>query len=189
MSAFSETRSGGAPLSVGGVWLALLRAPAQHLLWRWNWKAALLSACTRGSLFFVATLKAGFDAAVSALLIEAAFYATVAGFYGALLEAFRKAQPVWAATLTMMALLPLLNHTLEFTLHALSGTQRLGVAVTVSALFSLGSACFNLFAMRRGVLIVGAERQSLLADLRRLPGVVCEFLACAPLALWRAWLK
>jgi len=189
MSPSNETTPSAAPPSVAGVWLALLRAPAQHLLRRWNWKAALLSACTRGLLFFTATRKAGFDAALSAMLIEAAFYAVVAGFYGALLEAFRKAQPVRAATLTMMVLLPSLNHTLEFTLHSLSGTARLATAVTASVFFSLGSACFNLFAMRRGVLIVGAERQTIWADLRRMPGVVWEFLAYTPLALWRAWLK
>jgi hypothetical protein len=177
------------PPTVGAVLWRLLRHPVQQLLRRWNWKAALLSACLRGTLFFAATLKAGPRAALSALLIEAAFYAVVSGFYGALLEALRQAQPVWAATLTVMLLLPTFNHTLEFTLHWLGGTPQLKTALLASILVSLCSACFNLFVMRRGVLLVGADRRSLLSDLRLLPNLVAEFLLVLPLALWRGWVK
>ena len=184
-----ETSPPAAAPTVGAVLRHLLRHPIRQLLRRWNWKAALLSACLRGTLFFVATLKAGPRAALSALLLEAAFYATVAGFYGALLEAFRLARPVWAATLTVMLLLPTLNHTLEFALHWLNGTPQLKTALLASILVSLCSACFNLFAMRRGVLLVGAERRSLLSDLRLLPNVVAEFLLVLPLALWRGLVK
>lgn len=182
MSHFTET-------SVAAVTLALLRQPRQAWLRRWNWKTALLSACVRGTLFFGATWQAGLRAALGAFLLEAAFYASVAGFYGALLEAFRQARPVWIATLTMMVVLPTLNHTFEFLLHWLSGTARLQTALTASILFSLASACFNLFAMRRGVLLVGSERRSLLSDLRMLPRVAAEFLLVLPLALWRGLLK
>src|SRR5262245_37215562 len=73
MQPSNETMAPSLP-SVPGVLAALWRAPARHLLWRWNWKAALLSACVRGMLFFLTTLKAGFMAAIDALLIEAAFY-------------------------------------------------------------------------------------------------------------------
>lgn len=185
----SETGQTAAAPTVGAVLRHLLRHPIHQLLRRWNWKAALLSACLRGTLFFVATLKAGPRAALSALLLEAAFYACVAGFYGALLEAFRLARPVWAATLTVMVLLPTLNHTLEFALHWFSGTPQLKTALLASVLVSLCSACFNLFAMRRGVLLVGADRRSLLSDLRLLPNVVAEFLLVLPLALWRGLVK
>jgi len=45
------------------------------------------------------------------------------------------------------------------------------------------SAVFNLFAMRRGVLIVGDEKASLFDDLRRMPRVVFDFLMAVPRAV------
>lgn len=163
----------------------LLLNPKRRLLRHWNWKAALLSASLRGMIFFCANLSAGLGAALSAMGIEAAFYATVAGFHGALIQTFRRAEPAWAATLTVMALAPTFNHTLEFALHYASGTKELGTSIAASVSLSMLSALFNLFAMRRGVLIVGDERQSLFDDLRRMPRVVFDFVTAIPRALWR----
>ena len=164
---------------------ALCRQPFRLIFLRWHWKAALLSALVRGSLFFIATLSAGVAAAFAAMRLEALIYAVLAGFYGALIQSFRRVQPAWAATLTVMCLLPLLNHSIEFAIHALNGTPRLGKGMIVSIGFSFFSACFNLFAMRRGIFIVGDERRSILADLRQLPRVVWQFVMAAPLALRR----
>lgn len=175
--------------TVSAVLRALLRQPRKLLIQRWNWKTALLSASVRGSLFFFANLGAGWRAALLAFGLEAACYAVLAGFYGALLQSFRRAQPAWAATLTVMGILPALNHTVELTVHWLNGTPQLGRSVMVSILFSLLSACFNLFAMRRGVLIVGHERRTLLEDLRLMPRVAAQFVAAAPLAVWRMMMK
>jgi hypothetical protein len=165
--------------AVGDVLCELARRPASMLLRRWNWKAALLSACIRGSIFFLANLRAGLGAAAAAMLVEAAFYSTIAGFYGALIQAFRRVQPAWQATLALMALLPALNHTLEFMLHMAAGTETIATAVAASVVLSMFSAAFNLYAMRRGALIVGAERRSLFDDLRRLPRIFLDFV------LWR----
>jgi hypothetical protein len=46
--------------------------------------------------------------------------------------------------------------------------------------FSVLSGLFNLFAMRRGVLIVGPGRRSITEDLRRIPGVIAAFLMAVP---------
>lgn len=175
--------------SVTDVARTLWRQPWRAWLGSWNWKAALLSACVRGGLFLLATWKAGPRAAFGAFVLEAGFYASVAGFYGTVLEAFCQARPVWAATLTLMAVLPALNHTLEFTLHWLRGTAHLPTALAASVAFSLLSACFNLFAMRRGILLVGQQRRSLLDDLQMLPRVIMEFLLVLPLTVWRHWLR
>ncbi len=163
----------------------LLLNPRRRLLLCWNWKTALLSACVRGSLFFVANAGAGIGEAVSAMGVEAALFATLSGFYGALAQAFRLAQPAWAATMTIMGLMPAINHSLEYALHYASGTERLGAGVAASVSLSIISAMFNLFAMRRGVLIVGDERASLIDDLRRMPRVVFDFFMAIPRALWR----
>jgi len=98
--------------TVGEALLCLLRHPVETLLRRWNWKSAVLSAGMRGALFFFANLGAGLGAALGAMGIESAFYITVAGFYGAVTETFRRARPHWLATVVLMVLMPAVNHTL-----------------------------------------------------------------------------
>jgi len=173
------------PVSVPAALADLFINPGQRLLRRWNWKTALLSACVRGSIFFFANIGAGLGAAIGAMGIEAALFATLAGFYGAMAQAFRRARPAWAAGLTVMVLMPAVNHTLEFILHYASGTKRLSAGIAASISLSMFSALFNLFAMRRGVLIVGEERGSLIDDLRRMPRIVFDFVMAVPQALWR----
>ncbi len=171
--------------TVGEALLGLFRHPIENMIRRWNWKSAVLSALTRGALFFFINLKAGFSAAVGAMSIEAMFYIAVAGFYGAICERFRRTRPAWLATLTMMVLLPAINHSLEFIAHWIGGTKKLTTSIIASICFSMLSAVFNLFAMRRGAFIVGEERQTLLDDFRQLPRIIFDFLAAVPRALWR----
>jgi len=173
------------PVSVAEALVDLFFNPWRRLLLRWNWKTALLSACVRGTIFFIANLGAGLGAAIGAMGVEAALFATLAGFYGALVQAFRRAQPAWAATMTVMALVPAVNHMLEYLMHYASGTKRIAAGVTASISLSILSAMFNLFAMRRGVLIVGDGRASLVDDLRRMPQIVFDFVMAIPRALWR----
>ena len=177
------------PLTVGEALLELLQHPVENLWRRWNWKSAVLSAVLRGGIFFVASLGAGLSAALGAMSIESTFYITVAGFYGAILQSFRRAQPVWLATLTTMVLIPAINHTMEFALHWASGTKKLKAGIIASVCLSMISAIFNLFAMRRGAFIVGAERQSLFADFRQMPRIIFDFLTAIPRALWQFLLK
>ena len=156
-----------------------------RLLLSWNWKTALLSACVRGTIFFVSNLGAGLAAALAAMAVEAALFATLAGFYGALAQSFRHARPVWAATMTVMILMPTVNHTLEYAIHNANDTEKIAAGVAASISLSVVSAMFNLFAMRRGVLVVGDEKGSLIDDLRRMPRVVFDFVMAIPRALWR----
>lgn len=166
----------------------LARHPWDAVLRRWNWKSALLSAVTRAALFFGANLTAGWRAAAGAFLTELLFRACTSGFYGAITEAFVPVRPVWAGALTTMLLLPVLSHVLEFAVHFARGTPELWRSIALSAAFTVVSTAFNLFAMRRGVLVVGAGRGSIAADLRRLPGLIGAFAvaACRAVAtLWR----
>jgi len=171
--------------TVGEALLNLLRHPVENMVRRWNWKSAVLSAVMRGQLFFFANISAGFAAAASALGIETAFYITVAGFYGSVTESFRRARPAWLAAVVMMIVMPAINHTLEFLLHWAGGTKKLTTSIIASICFSMLSAVFNLFAMRRGAFIVGEERQSLLDDFRQLPRILFDFLTAVPRLLWK----
>ena len=174
------------PSTVAGAFRLLLCRPS-WLLWQWNWKAAVLSSATRGGLFFAANLSAGPDAARAALVTEFLLRATTAGFYGATTQAFRAAEPVWAATLTVSLLLPLMTHTVEFIVHWARGTAELAASISVSAAFTLLSTQFSLYAMRRHALIVGAGSDSLAADMRRLPGIVAGFCTSGVSAMRAAW--
>jgi len=158
----------------------MIRNPWDLLLKRWNWKSALLSTVIRGAIFFSVNLLGGVASALSALATEFLFRPLVAGFDGAVIELFRSARPPWGATLVVVLALPAVNHLIEIAVHWTRGTQRLGASVLASLSFSALSGLFNLFAMRRGLLIVGDGRRSILEDLRRLPLVVGAFLMAAP---------
>jgi hypothetical protein len=163
--------------TVGHVLIGLIRHPIARIVRRWNWKSALLSSASRASLFFTANLSAGLDAAFAAMLTELVFRAATAGFYGGLTQSFRHATPHWLGSITVMVLLPICTHTTEFLVHWFRGTERLAASLTLSVIFTVTSTLFNLFAMRRGVLIVGEGRGSLLADLRQIPRLVVLFVA------------
>src|SRR5262245_6055423 len=170
--------------------LALLARHPRELLWQcWNWKAAVTSAAIRATLFFAANVSAGWRAATGAFAAELVFRASTSGFYGAITEAFASVRPVWAATLTTVVVLPAVSHTLEFALHALRGTPELRRSILLSMAFTGLSTAFNLFAMRRGALIVGDGRERLVNDLRRMPRLLVDFGVgiCRLVASSSAW--
>ena len=113
------------PQTVGSVFEAVIRHPVHYLVRRWNWKSALLSSLFRALLFLFVNLIAGWPAAVQAMATELALRFVTSGFYGAVTEAFAVARPAWAATATVMVLLPFLNHSLEFLVHWMRGPRTL----------------------------------------------------------------
>ena len=175
------------PTTVGGVLWWMLRHPWQALVRRWNYKSAMLSAVLRASIFFAANRTAGLDAAVAAMVTEFCFRISTAGFYGAVTQAFRRVEPSHSGTIAAMVVLPVMAHSLEFIVHWWRGTPELVVSMSASLIFTAISTSFNLFAMRRGAFVVGADRQSLLSDLLALPRLVALFVRAAARTCARAW--
>jgi len=136
----------------------------------WNYKSALWSALVRGLLFFVANLSAGWQAASGAFLAECAFRVSTAGFYGALTQRIGRIEPEIRSMGIAIIVLPAIAHSLEFLVHWSRGTANLELSITVSIAFTMLSTTFNVFAMRRGVLVCGPGR-------RRLPRLVRDFVA------------
>jgi hypothetical protein len=169
-----------AGVSVGQALLRFAREPEKYLLARWNWKSAVLSSLFRATIFFFANLTAGLPAAMAAMSTELIFRAVTSGFYGALTEGFRDVAPPWAAALGVLLVLPLANHAMEFLVHWLRGTRNLVPSIAASVIFTALSTLFNLYAMRRGALLVGAGRASLRQDLRRMPGLIWDFILLVP---------
>jgi hypothetical protein len=173
-------------LRLGAAWAAIARNPYEYLIRRWNWKSAVISAILRGAIFFSTNLSAGRDAAIGAMLTEFGYRALLSGALGSVTQALRMCRPYWAATLTALVVLPAFSHTVEFIVHSLRGTPRIITSVSVSIGFSMATVLFNLYAMRRGVLIVNGERhRTLLEDLAMMPRIIAGFVAAGPLALWR----
>jgi hypothetical protein len=163
-------------LSAGAVIVLLVRHPWKYVASRWNYKSAVMSSLVRAQIFFLTNLVSGPEAAIAAMLTEFVFRFATAGVYGALTQAFRHVQPERTATIAVMFLLPLVGHSGELALHWLRGTPQLATSMTVSVAFTTLSTAFNLFAMRRGALIVGEGSGSLWRDLMRMPSLLAAFV-------------
>ena len=164
------------PRSVGEVLRWVLSDPWGSLGSRWNYRSAVLSALVRSGVFFGVNLASGPEAALSAMGVEFTFRFATAGFYGALTQAFRAVEPPRAGTVAAMVVLPLVAHSLELTVHWLHGTPQLGASIAASVILTAISTGFNLFAMRRGVLVVGDGCRSLASDLVAIPGLFVVFV-------------
>jgi len=154
----------------------VFRNPQGVLIARWNWKSAIFSSLTRGAVFFTATASAGLNAALGAMYAEFAYRSITAGFYGALTQNFRRAEPRWQASLAAGVGIPVFSHAVEFAIHSLRGTPNLRATILASICFTIVSTLFNLHAMREGVLVVGENAGSVASDLRALPRTIVSFL-------------
>lgn len=146
----------------------------------WNWKSALLSAVLRASVFLAINWTAGTRAALAATVAEFGYRILTSGFYGSLIQKFRKVEPAWKAHLAVLLVLPVVNQGLDFLIHWTGGTPKLGASLVASSAITVWAALFNLFAMRRGALVAGAEGRSLAEDLRALPLLVADFFLVVP---------
>jgi hypothetical protein len=172
-----NSRDDGEPYTLAAALVGIVRQPGQRLVRRWNWKSAVMSSLARGLLFFAANLSAGPGAAMAAFSTELVFRMATSGFYGALTQSFRSVEPAWHGMAAAMVLLPLVAHTLELSVHWWRGTAELATSIAASVAFTILSTAFNVFAMRRGALIVGGGSESLGRDLQRIPRLIVEFVA------------
>lgn len=160
----------------------LLRRPLR-VVSLWNWKAAWLSIILRAPIFLGATIRRGFRISASAILVECLYCAITAGFYGAIVQNLRDAEPQWLTLLFLTVAIPSVFQVFEFLLHRLHGTPHLKLAEFISIGVSAVSALFNWYAMRRGALLVGGEGGSFGSDVRRLPRLIFSFVTSGP----RSW--
>jgi len=160
--------------------------PVELFIRRWNWKSALFSALFRGGIFFTVNLKAGWRAAVGAMLAEFAWRTATSGGWGAVTQMLRKVKPEWQAVLGAMLFVPAVSHSIEFTIHYTRGTPMLARSIITSICFTQISNLFNLYAMHKGALIVGADARPLGEDMRRVPSLIGGFLLVLPRMAGRA---
>ncbi len=186
-------------IAVADVFRNLIRHPLQ-LITRWNWKSAVLAAFVRSSFYFTVyqASKESWAVTLTAVGVELAFRFLTTGVAGAVVQSFRRATPAWAATVIISISLPTITHLIEFFTHyiqekyyadifAASENKARQKTFAISVLFSVVSAMFNLYLMRRGVLLVGAgeETQTLRNDFKKIPFMISEFIKILPLLLIR----
>ena len=170
--------------TLGAVAVDLCQHPLQVVI-RWNWKSAVVSAGVRATIFFAANLPSGRAAAWAAFATEIWFRLATSGFYGGLTQELGRVEPEWQGMLAANIALPLVSHTLELCVHMARGTPVLLPSILASMAFTVVSTSFNLFAMRRGVLVTGDGGQPLYRDLMRMPGLIARFAGTALIAVWR----
>jgi hypothetical protein len=185
-------------IAVGDVFRNLLGHPAQ-IITRWNWKAALIGAVLRASFYFTVyqASRESLLVTLTAVTVELAFRFITTGIAGAVVQSFRRATPVWLANVIVSISLPAFSHAIEFATHYAQERYFFDIfaasensvvrlrAFAISVLFSVLSALFNLFAMKHGVLLVGAgeETLSFWGDMKRMPRMVGEFTAFLPVLI------
>src|ERR1043166_7383112 len=161
-----------AEISVRDVCVNVLRHPLQ-LITRWNWKAVLLAVIVRSCIYLIVyTLSSEKTVTIiTAVVFESISRFLTTGVAGALVQSFRKAQPIWLANLIVSVVLPAFSHTVEYLTHytqetyfadMFAASENAGRAKTfpISVLFSVVSVLFNLYAMRNGALLVGAGKET-----------------------------
>ncbi len=182
-------------ISIGDVFTSILQHPGQ-IIRRWNWKVAIIGASVRASFYLINYIvsKEIWSVIITAALIELSFRFCTSGFFGALTQSFRRANPPWLASLIVTIMFPTISHIIEFVTHfaqekwfadylpaAGNEDSRLR-SFAISVLFSIISALFNIYMMRHGVLLVGAgnETKTFRDDLKHIPRLIVYFTIYLP---------
>jgi hypothetical protein len=150
----------------------------------WNWKCAVLSTALRAPLFVAAAASDGVIAASHAAGVEGAFRPIVAGFLGALTQRLSRLEPRWRSTTLVMTVVPATSHLLELIIHRAAGTPHLATAFVLSLSLTLATTAFDLYAMRRGVLVVGSGSASILSDITMVVRLLVRLPAAAVRTFW-----
>ncbi|MDE0108782.1 MAG: hypothetical protein OXN96_13265 [Bryobacterales bacterium] len=178
---------GARPLAttLGGAIADIVRHPVHRLIRNWNWKAAVISACLRTTIFFTVNLTASWNSAVSAAVTELFYRAPMVGTLAAMSQSFRRVEPAWVASAVVMAVLPAMGHGIEFIVHWLRGTERLTESVAVSVAFSVATTGLNYLLHRRDVLVVGHGARPFRADIFQVAPQLFDMLLRKPMRLLR----
>ena len=187
--------------TIGEAWRDVLNDP-WRIVRQWNYKGAIFSGVLRAPNFFITYLAGGANLrlALLAASVQFVFRFLFGGAAGTLIQSFRRVEPAWKALVSILLVVPVISHLLEFVVQMIFGNltqsgEHTDDAVIRSICISIMSALFTLFLMRRNVMIVSdAESKSLLSDSLNLPIMLFHFLAFVPLEIARmifraSWLR
>jgi hypothetical protein len=167
--------------SIGGVMRDILRHPIDTVIYRWHWKSALFSGLIRMAIFLIGYHNKGTEIMLAAAGIQFIFRVSFGGVGGAIIQRFSKVEPPWHATITVPVFITAISHIIEFIIQinfdAYYGTNLAAKTTIASIVISVMSAVFNLFLMRRGVMLVKDEQEkSLGKDFASIPRLLFDFI-------------
>lgn len=168
-------------VSIGEVIKYICKHPLETMIYRWHWKSAFFSGLVRTFIFLIGYHNKGAEVALAAAGIQFVFRLIIGGIGGSIIQSFSKVKPAWHATITVPIFLTVVSHILEFIIQinfdSYYGTNLATKTIIASITISVMTAVFNLFVMRRGVLLVKDERQqSVWKDFAYIPRLIFDFI-------------
>ena len=147
----------------------------------WNWKCALLSATARSIVYLAALARSGPHKSLSIVVVEIAYVTLTAGIYAGAQQKALGLRSRLLGNFTIAVGVPALSQILDWLAHCAVGAPVPQHAMVAVSVFTLISALFHLFVMRRGVFLSGCGH-SLAGDFRRVPRLLVRFVT-APVIL------
>ncbi|MGB8261992.1 MAG: hypothetical protein WCE75_16650 [Terracidiphilus sp.] len=142
----------------------------------WNWKCGLLSATARSLVYLAALARAGVRGSLALVAVEVAYVTFTAGLYAGMQQKALGLRSHLLSGLIIVVGVPGLSQALDWLSHWAVGAAAPLRANAVVWAFSLISALFHLYVMRRGAFLTGTGHRTLVDDLRRMPRLVAGFV-------------
>ena len=150
----------------------------------WNWKCALLSATARSLVYLAVLARSRPHGRLSIILVEVAYVTLTAGLYAGLQQRALVLRSQQLGNFVVAFAVPALAQLLDWLAHRAVGAAVPARAIWAVSVFTLISALFHLYVMRRGVFLSG-RGLSIRDDFRRIPRLLAAFVL-APVVLLRS---
>lgn len=132
-----------------------------------------MSATVRTALYGLALAKGHAEGRAAILLVEMVYVTLTAGLYAGMQQRALELRSQLAGNLLVAVGIPGLSQLLDGAVHRGVGAAAPVRALVVSCLFTIVSALFHLYVMRRGAFLTGKGR-SLGEDFRRMPFLIYD---------------
>ena len=147
-----------------------------HTLSCWNWKCALLSSIARSIVYLAALTHTGHPGSLSIVLVEIAYVTLTAGLYAGLQQKALGLRNRLLGNLIVALGVPGMAQLLDWLMHRVAGAAVPNRTILAVCVFTLVSALFHLYVMRRGAFLTNHHGRSLSEDFRRMPRLIAGFV-------------
>ena len=154
-----------------------------HALSCWNWKCALLSATARSIVYLVALSRTNCHGSLSIVLVEMAYVTFTAGIYAGMQQKALGLRNRLAGNLIVVLCVPAMAQLLDWLAHRVVGAAVPNRTILAVCIFTIVSALFHLYVMRRGAFLTNRRGLSLIEDFRRMPRLIAGFVVAPVLYL------
>ena len=150
----------------------------------WNWKCALLSAGVRSIVYLAAMARTHSHGMLAVVMVEIMYVTMTAGIYAGLQQKALGIRSRLLGNPTVAVAVPGLAQFFDWLAHRATGATAPTKSFLAVCIFTIFSALFHLYVMRRGGFLSG-RGLSLSDDFRRVPRLIAGFVL-APVAVYSA---